>query len=433
MRLGGRAAAAIDVLGTIERQHRPASEALKEWGSAHRFAGSGDRAAIGNLVYDALRSRASHATRMGTDSPRALVFSVLVNDWGMDAEALNATFSGDRFAPETLTEDEQDRLSAMQPEDTPDWARADIPEWLWPLFADAFEEEAVAEGRGLAGRPPLDLRTNALKATRQKVLSALRRFGANASPIALQGIRIPPTARDQRLPNLQAEAGYQKGWFEIQDEGSQIAAELVLAKPGEQILDFCAGAGGKTLALAAIVENKGQVHAFDADRHRLAPIHERLKRAGARNVQVHPPELGKLSGLEGRMDRVIVDAPCSGSGVWRRHPDAKWKLTEHALEARFDEQERVLEEAAPFVRPGGFLVYITCSILPPENEGQVYAFTERHPHFTLLSAGEAWEDLYGYEKPKPWSADGCSVTLTPASAGTDGFFFAVLERQTETV
>lgn len=431
MRLGGRAAAAIDVLDAIEKQHRPASEALKDWGNSHRFAGSGDRAAIGNLVYDTLRRRASHAARMGTETPRALVLAVLIHDWGMDGEALNAAFSSDRFAPETLTESEQTHLAAALPEDTPDWARADIPEWLWPLFAGAFEEEAEAEGRGLADRPPLDLRANALKATRQKVLNALKRFGAKASPIALQGIRIPPTERDQRLPNLQAEAGYQKGWFEIQDEGSQIAAELVLAKPGEQVLDFCAGAGGKTLALAAIMENKGQVHAFDTDRHRLAPIHERLKRAGARNVQVHPPERASLTDLTGRMDRVIIDAPCSGSGVWRRHPDAKWKLTERALEARIDEQEQVLEEAAPFVRPGGFLTYITCSVLPPENEGQVYAFTERHPEFTLLSAGEAWEDLYGYDKPKPWSADGCSVTMTPASAGTDGFFFAVLERRPE--
>ncbi|CAN0581854.1 unnamed protein product, partial [Laminaria digitata] len=217
-------------------------------------------------------------------------------------------------------------------------------------------------------------------------------------------------------------------WFEIQDEGSQIVADLVYARPGEQVLDYCAGAGGKTLALTAVMDNKGQVHAYDADKSRLAPIFERIKRAGTRNVQVHAAG-SDLSGLEGRMDRVVIDAPCTGSGTWRRRPDAKWRLRPHAIEERLKEQHDVLEEAARFVRPGGFLVYITCSLFRPENEGQVYAFCERHPDYDILSAGEVWQDLFGFDKPQPWSEDLKCITLTPAATDTDGFFFAVMQKK----
>ena len=224
---------------------------------------------------------------------------------------------------------------------------------------------------------------------------------------------------------MQADGAFQKGFFEVQDEGSQIVADLVLARPGEQVLDFCAGAGGKTLALAASMENKGQIHAYDADRQRLKPIHERLKRAGVRNVQVHAPD-ADLSALVGKMDRVVVDAPCTGTGTWRRRPDTKWKLTKENLETRLTEQEEVLSQAAPFVRPGGFLIYITCSILPEENENQIAAFLDENAGFELLSAGEVWQDLFGFDKAQPWSADMKSITLTPASTGTDGFYFAVL-------
>ena len=214
----------------------------------------------------------------------------------------------------------------------------------------------------------------------------------------------------------------------MQDEGSQIVADLVFAQEGEQVLDFCAGGGGKTLAMSAAMNNKGQVHAYDADRKRLAPIIERLKRAGTRNVQVHD-DLSSLSPFAGRFDRVLVDAPCTGTGTWRRRPDTKWRLTDKNLEERLSQQEEALASAATFVRPGGYLLYVTCSVLPEENENQVYSFCEDNPEFEILSAAEAWEDLFGTDKPKPWSADMKTVTLTPASTGTDGFFFCAMERK----
>ena len=277
-------------------------------------------------------------------------------------------------------------------------------------------------------RPALDIRANSLKASREKVHKQLRRSDLLPTKIALNGLRVAPGSRGSRLPNLQAEAAFQRGWFEIQDQGSQVVSELIYARPGENILDFCAGAGGKTLALAAMMENTGQIHAYDADKSRLAPIYERVKRAGLRNVQVHAPQ-DDLSHLTEKMDRVVVDAPCTGSGTWRRRPDAKWRLTLKNLEERLQQQEEVLSQASPFVKRGGYLIYITCSIFPEENENQVYGFLQENAEFELLSVGEVWEALYGHDKQQPWSSDMKSITLTPASTETDGFFFAVMERR----
>ncbi|MCY1229230.1 Ribosomal RNA small subunit methyltransferase B [compost metagenome] len=194
------------------------------------------------------------------------------------------------------------------------------------------------------------------------------------------------------------------------------------------MLDYCAGGGGKTLAMSAAMNNKGQVHAYDTDRKRLAPIIERLKRAGTRNVQVHE-STDSLAPLAGRFDRVLVDAPCTGTGTWRRRPDTKWRLNQKNLEERISQQEEALASAAQFVRPGGHLIYVTCSVLPEENEAQVYGFCEDNPEFEILSAADIWATLFGTDKPQPWSADMKTVTLTPASTGTDGFFFCLMQRK----
>ena len=247
----------------------------------------------------------------------------------------------------------------------------------------------------------------------------------NVSPI---GLRIPAAVGDGRLPNVQIEESYLTGGVEIQDEGSQIVSLLVDAKPGEKVLDYCAGAGGKSLALAASMENDGAVYGFDIDKRRLAPLYERSQRAGASIIEVRQPPSENLKNLVGKMDRVLIDAPCTGVGTWRRKPDAKWRLNEDALERRNNEQRSVLNSAKGFVRPGGLMFYVTCSMLAEENEAQIYDFLEGNKNFTLLSAGEVWEDTFGTNGPKPWSSDGCSLTLTPASTQTDGFFFAVMEK-----
>ena len=426
-----RASAAIEVLADIALRKRPAADALKDWGLAHRFAGSGDRGAIGNLVFDALRRRASSAYAMGEDSPRVLVLRTLVSGWGTAPEAVEALADGSRFAPAPLTPPELEGLKRELSADAPAFIRGDYPEWLDPQLQLAFGAQAAEEGAALATRAPVDLRVNTLKATRDKVLHALRRFDAAPTPYSPLGVRIAAGIGPSRSPHVEAEPAHGKGWYEVQDEASQIATRLSGARPKEQILDFCAGAGGKTLALAAAMENTGQLYAYDADRMRLRPIFERLKRAGVRNVQVlDPGNTEALADLEGKMDRVIVDAPCTGSGVWRRRPDAKWRLSPQMLEARLAEQRAVLDQAARLVKPGGRLLYITCSVLPSENRDQVDALINRFPEFGIVPWAPLWEQA-AFSAAPPQSADGSAETLlmTPRSFGTDGFFLSMLQRK----
>ncbi|MEM8552623.1 MAG: RsmB/NOP family class I SAM-dependent RNA methyltransferase [Pseudomonadota bacterium] len=426
MRAAGRISAAIEVLEDIDARRRPVADALKDWGLSHRFAGSGDRAAIANLTYDALRWRLSSARRADADTARAIVMATLRFRWGMSVDDLSALFA-EEHGHGAMDEAEKSALGADRLDGAPPHVAADLPEWLAAPFEENFDDEWMGEAAALAARAPLDLRVNTLKTERNKVLKQLARFGAREAPISPVGIRLPARAGWERAPNVTREDVYQRGHVEVQDAASQAAALLVFPRPGEQVLDLCAGAGGKTLALAAHMENRGQIHATDTDKSQLAPIYERLKRAGARNVQVHAPGEG-LAALENKMDRVLVDAPCSGSGTWRRRPDTKWRLTPQALERRCAEQAACLDAARRYVRPGGYIVYVTCSVLPAENEAQVDAFLDRAPDFQPVSAGEAWEELFGVGGNKPWSADGMSLTMTPASTDTDGFFVAVLER-----
>jgi 16S rRNA (cytosine967-C5)-methyltransferase len=297
-----------------------------------------------------------------------------------------------------------------------------------PLFQENFGDQWLVEAQALAERPSLDLRANTLRASPDKVVDALEESHATTARIARQGVRIPPGEGPSRLPNVTAELSFAKGWFEVQDEGSQIVADLVMAGEGEQILDYCAGGGGKTLALAATMHNKGQIHAFDADRKRLAPIIERLRRAGTRNVQVHEREKD-LAHLLGKCDRVLVDAPCTGTGTWRRRPDTKWRLTQKNLSERIEQQRQVLAAAARYVRPGGVLCYVTCSLLPQENQSQVRQFVAGNGGFEMVSALGDWQNLFGTSGVKPLSDDGNTVTLSPASTDTDGFFFAAMRRK----
>jgi 16S rRNA (cytosine967-C5)-methyltransferase len=402
---------------------------LSDWGKAHRFAGSGDRNAIGGLVYDAMRRRASIAWALGADTPRTLAIGAAASALGLTPEDIIVACDGAEHAPPPLSDAEQAGLTRTLDE-APGNVQADIPEWLWPSFSSQFGDEAVAEGNAMARRAPADLRVNTLKSTQEKVLKALAGFGAEPCPLSPIGVRVPPPVGAQRTPNLQAEAAFQAGWFEIQDEGSQLAALLSGAGPRKQVLDLCAGAGGKTLALAALMQNTGQIYAYDADRHQLKPIFERIKRAGVRNVQVlRAGDKAAVDALGPRFDVVLADAPCTGTGTWRRRPDAKWRLKPDALKARMAEQQTVLKHAASMVKPGGQLLYVTCSILPEENTAQIARFLEENADFTVVPTVEIWKAAFAGEPPP--SADGRSDTLllTPHRHGTDGFFIAALGRK----
>ena len=342
-----RLSAAIELIDTIEAQRAPAAKALKDWGTSHRFAGSGDRAAIAGLVWDVLRRRASSAWVMDDDRPRSRVLGMLKVERGMDTATIEALCDGSRFAPEPLTDAERSALASRSPKDAPAPVAGDYPEWLDPYLARAFGDDRAAEAAAMASRAPLDLRVNTLKGKREKVLSSLKHLGAKETPWSPIGLRIELGA-DAKNPGIHAEEDFIKGAIEVQDEGSQLAALLSAAKPGEQVIDLCAGAGGKTLALAAMMGGKGRLIATDHDKRQLAPIYERLSRAGVHNAEIRAPKGADdpVADIKVSADLVLIDAPCSGTGTWRRNPDAKWRMRPGALEIRVKDQIEVLDRAA---------------------------------------------------------------------------------------
>jgi 16S rRNA (cytosine967-C5)-methyltransferase len=424
-----RVAAAIEILTDIEVKRRPAAESIKDWGIAHRFAGSGDRSAIAGLIYDALRRKASSAWIMGEAGARSGVIGALKQLRGLSGAEIARLFTGEGHAPPPLSEQEMGRLANGALDDAPAHVRGDYPEWLSAAFEASFGAGAADEGRALAERAPVDLRANALKGDRDKALAALAHLSPSATPFSPVGIRIAITP-EGRGPALAAEPAYVRGLVEVQDEGSQLAALLSGAAAGAQVLDLCAGAGGKSLALAAMMNNQGQIYATDSDGRRLMPIFDRLERAGVRNVQVRAPKGPRdiLSDLAARCDLVFVDAPCSGSGAWRRSPDAKWRMRPGALEQRVKNQRETLQQAAKFVKPGGRLFYVTCSLLKAENEDQIAAFLEDQADFLPIGATHLARSAGLPALAAQASKLGAGLRFSPLQTATDGFYIAALVR-----
>jgi 16S rRNA (cytosine967-C5)-methyltransferase len=406
MRDGGRIAAAIGVLGDIETRHRTAKLALKGWGDGARYAGSKDRAFVSGLVLDVLRRRRSLAWMMGEESDRARVLAALAHVWGWPAGRVE-TAAADEHGPGALSDAERTRLTApIALETAPDAVRGDYPDWLDAAMARVFGGRRAEEGAALAMRAPVDVRVNTLKSDAAGVMKALAPFAPER--LGDTAIRIPAPAASERAAPIEVAPEFEMGWFEVQDLGSQIAAAAAGDIRGLQVLDFCAGGGGKTLALAAAMANTGRLYAYDSDARRLTDSVRRAQRAGVTHLEVRSPiHPGALDGLSGRMDLVFVDAPCTGSGVWRRHPDAKWRLSPDQLTRRMAEQGVVLTAASAFVKPGGRLVYVTCSLFAEENEDRVETFLESRADFSL---------------------EGPSRRLTPRTDGADGFFIASLSR-----
>ena len=427
-----RLSAAIELIEAIDTQRIPAAKALKEWGTAHRFAGSGDRAAISGLLWDVLRRRNSSAWLMESETPRARLLGMLRLERGLSLEAIEALCDGSRFAPEPLNDRERQALTSRSLEGAPAPIAGDYPEWLDSSLERVFGEARVTETAAMASRAPLDLRVNTLKAKREKLVSSLAHLGARPTPFSPMGLRIDLGA-DARNPGVHAEEAFIKGAIEVQDEGSQLAALLSAARPGEQVIDLCAGAGGKTLALAAMMAGKGRLIATDHDKRQLAPIHERLSRAGVHNCEVRNPRGTEdpVADLRASADLVLIDAPCTGSGTWRRNPDAKWRMRPGALEIRLRDQIEVLDRAVNLVKPGGRITYVTCSILSEENNEQVRSFLQRHPTFAVVSPTETvqaiGESAKAFAEATRLSTEG--VLMTPRRTGTDGFFVSVLRRR----
>jgi 16S rRNA (cytosine967-C5)-methyltransferase len=366
---------------------------------------------------------------MGEAAPRAEMIGALRQTRGLDAAAVAALFTGEGHAPAKLTERERARLDSADLSGAPADVAGDFPDWLAPHFEASFGAAAADEGRALAERAPVDLRANLLKTNRERALAALAHLSPELTPLSPVGLRVA-VRPDGRGPALAAEPAYVKGLVEVQDEGSQLAALLAEAKPGMQVLDLCAGAGGKALALAASMDNHGQIYATDSDGRRLAPIFDRLARSGARNVQVRAPRgaADVLADLAGRCDLVMIDAPCTGSGAWRRNPDAKWRIRPGALEQRIKDQDEALEQAARFVKKGGRIVYATCSVLRPENEERIAAFLARHDDMLPLDAATQARAAGLAPLAAHASPFGPGFRLSPRATGTDGFYVATLVR-----
>jgi 16S rRNA (cytosine967-C5)-methyltransferase len=420
----GRLQAAIDLLAAIESDPRPADAVANEFFRARRFIGASDRRAISDRVWTVLRQfRRLTWWMREPPTPRLLAgASVLLE--GSSLAALAQLFSGVRFAPPTLSDAERAILQRLEGHtldrpDMPDAVRFEAPDWLLPHFSARFGPKLPAEMTALLAPAPMDLRVNLLKATREDARQALAAEGIEAQPTPFSpwGLRVP----GRRL--VTTGPAFQGGLVEIQDEGSQLVALLADARPGARVADLCAGAGGKTLALAMTMANRGHILACDVSAPRLESAVRRLRRAGVHNVERHVLEPGDkaLKRRAGGFDRVLVDAPCTGTGTWRRNPYARRRVSPTDLAELLLKQAAILDSAARLVRIGGRLIYATCSLLLEENEAQVTAFLARQPRFIPVTLERAWP---GGSPP----TRGDFLLLSPARHGTDGFFAAVLER-----
>lgn len=371
-----RLAAAIELVD-LTAKAGAADREVRAYFRARRYAGAKDRNAVTELVFAIERRQAELRFRLGgaASSARLQVMAARLLFDGATPAEIDGLCTGIGHAPAALTGEEREvlaRIAAERYAPLPDWARDGYPQWLEERLKRRFGSEVMAEMAAMQARAPADLRVNRLKSSREDVLQRLADEAIPAQPTPLSPIGVRLAAH----PPLERSALYLDGLIEPQDEGSQLAALLVGARPGMLVVDLCAGAGGKTLAIAAEMANAGALIACDADARRLQRLAPRLQRAGARNVTLRPLQGGSaamLADLAGRCDRVLLDVPCSGSGTWRRQPWARWSLTEAALVRDLRLQAELLRTGAGLVGPGGRLVYVTCSLLAEENDDQIAA------------------------------------------------------------
>jgi 16S rRNA (cytosine967-C5)-methyltransferase len=396
---------AIEILEGLDATRQPIDRFLKAWFRMRRFAGSKDRRAIAEQVFSVQRQRARLAHRMGSDAPRALMIASL------PPEDIEALFTGG-YGPAPLPTEERLVLATpARPE--PRWVQGEYPQWLDADLRRALGERLLPEMEAFIARAPTDLRVNTLKSTREVVQATLAEQGVIAAPTpyAPHGLRITGD-----VTNLSKSPLFESGAFEFQDEAAQLAADLAAAQPGMRVLDLAAGAGGKSLAFAAAMQNQGEIVACDVRGEALFELQTRAARAGVTIIKTVPLDHGQPDGL---FDLVFVDAPCSGTGTWRRQPELRWRLTPGRLAELIALQDQLLDQAAALTRAGGRLVYATCSILPAENQDRVGAFRARHPNFGPLNLGEG--------RAIPGLAE--DFRATPATTGTDGFYVACLLRE----
>jgi 16S rRNA (cytosine967-C5)-methyltransferase len=434
---GARIQASIELLDSIllswqSEKRIPADKLIDNYFRDRRFIGSKDRASIGELVYWCLRHKATLEwwlkDKLEADiHARAMVLTSLMLRKDYDAASITLATQDSQYALPSITQLEKVRCERLCKEniahpDMPEYARLNYPQWLEPLLKESLEKDFEAALKALSEQAPTDLRVNILKTTREQLHEDLKAEGFENTPTALSSIGLRLA---KRMPIFTSKY-FKDGHFEVQDEGSQLVSLLVDAKPGQKVIDFCAGAGGKTLGIAAAMENKGRILAWDNSQKRLAQIVLRLRRAGVHNVQTHvltSEHDAFIKRHKASADRVLVDAPCSGSGTWRRNPDLKWRFTQKDLDEVLALQQSILQSAARLVKPGGRLIYATCSLFKNENDQQVEKFLRNVNDFRVVSAEKIWDKTSGDEGLASY------LWVTPHTDGVDGFFAAVLERQ----
>lgn len=431
--------ATIEQLDLLFAESRPADGVISYYFRNRRFIGSKDRNTIAQNTYRVLRRREKLLWWLNKISApqtgRNLLLADLILGEGWTAKQTEHHFTGEQYAPAYLNRGEQSWLGSLLgrdllADDMPQAVRHECPPHWLPYFEASLGSGTFTELAALCEPAPLDIRTNIIKSNREKLLGQLQGMGmrAEATKYSPWGIRL------QGRPAVQASSEFQQGMMEIQDEGSQLIGLLCDAQPGMQVMDFCAGAGGKTLALAASMQNKGRLVASDVLERRLERAQERFKRAGAHNIAIRPLTSANDKWVKRNkelFDRVLVDAPCSGTGVWRRNPDARWQQLGPGIEQLLIEQAMILRSAARLVKPGGRLIYATCSLLKIENQGQVESFLAEYPQFTLLPMRDVWESLRANitDLAPPPQGNTDYLSMSPAHHQTDGFFAAILEKR----
>ena len=428
-----RLQATIESLSDLEESGNPARHIVSRYLRKRRYIGAKDRSAIRNTVFGIIRDQfhldlqISNAGAKPSPRSRALA-NILIGGNSLDEIALLCT--GHQYSPPKLTEPEKiwlltlTKISKVTAQTVPDWVRGNYPSWLEPELWRSFGGNPMSEMVALNSPAPTDLRVNEAKANRKQVLKALHSQGFKAEPTSFAANAIRLFDR----PAVTSSEAYRNGLIELQDEGAQLIADLVDVEPGHCVIDFCAGAGGKTLALAPKIRKPGQLIACDIDSARLNKIKPRLKRAGVHHVEtrVLTDDDSWLTKAKGTGDRVLLDVPCSGTGAWRREPDARHRLTPTLLASYVVKQQVILDLACQLVSPGGRLIYATCSVLASENEDQIERFLHVQDNFSISPIGPIWRKTVGSNG----APNENMLQLTPKRHGVDGFFVAVLTRTT---
>ena len=433
-----RLSAAIEILEEIEHSTRAAHKILQSYFRSRRYAGSKDRNAIRKKVFDIIRNRARLdwwiADKLG-DNDSSVRLRIIASIQTLDKtgpNAFNNFFLGEPYSPDNLNFEEKKLIKSLAGknilhEAMPLGIRYEVPNWLEKHLQGQWEKNFEKEMSALNTEAPVDLRVNISHVSREQARKSLSIDKIKTKPTTLSplGLRIIKHGL------LEKTKAFKKGLVEVQDEGSQLIAMLCNAKSGMTVVDYCAGAGGKTLALASSMalqsneKNMSSLIACDISKKKLSVMSNRLKRAGIRDVRkIILPDLDSITKLEGKADRVLVDAPCSGIGIWRRHPEARWKLTSERLDQYLQMQKKIMATASNLVKPGGRLIYATCSLLRQENEQQIEEFLQHNKNFAIKPIRQVWMETIGTECP----VNGDELTLSPATTNTDGFFCAILNR-----